>query len=43
MTAYERMDSLFDEGTFVEFDKEMISKNPLDFPTYEDKLESDRK
>ncbi|NEU29883.1 acetyl-CoA carboxylase carboxyltransferase subunit beta [bacterium LRH843] len=43
MTAYERMDSLFDEGTFVEFDRNMISKNPLDFPTYEEKLESDRK
>ncbi|TWI56984.1 acetyl-CoA carboxylase, carboxyltransferase subunit beta [Halalkalibacter nanhaiisediminis] len=42
MTAYERMDSLFDTGTFVELDKGMISKNPLDFPTYEEKLESDR-
>ncbi|MCL7747780.1 acetyl-CoA carboxylase, carboxyltransferase subunit beta [Halalkalibacter alkaliphilus] len=43
MTAYERFDSLFDEGTFVEFDKDMIGENPLDFPTYEEKLEADRK
>ncbi|KHF41054.1 acetyl-CoA carboxylase, carboxyltransferase subunit beta [Halalkalibacter okhensis] len=43
MTAYERFDSLFDEGTFVEFDKNMIGENPLDFPTYEEKLEADRK
>ncbi|GAE34119.1 acetyl-CoA carboxylase, carboxyltransferase subunit beta [Halalkalibacter akibai] len=43
MTAYERIDSLLDEGSFVEFDKNMISKNPLDFPTYEEKLEADRK
>ncbi|WP_332629077.1 acetyl-CoA carboxylase, carboxyltransferase subunit beta [Halalkalibacter flavus] len=42
MTAYERFDSLFDEGTFVEFDKDMIGENPLDFPTYEEKLEADR-
>ncbi|WP_100405095.1 acetyl-CoA carboxylase, carboxyltransferase subunit beta [Bacillus solitudinis] len=43
MTAYERIDSLFDSGTFVEFDKNMTSKNPLDFPTYEEKVEADRK
>ncbi|WP_332689799.1 acetyl-CoA carboxylase, carboxyltransferase subunit beta [Halalkalibacter lacteus] len=43
MTAYERLDSLYDAGSFVEFDKDMISKNPLNFPTYEEKLESDRK
>jgi acetyl-CoA carboxylase carboxyl transferase subunit beta len=43
MTAYERLDSLFDAGSFVEFDKEMISQNPLNFPTYEEKLEADRK
>ncbi|ADC48745.1 acetyl-CoA carboxylase subunit beta [Alkalihalophilus pseudofirmus OF4] len=42
MSAYERMESLFDEGSFVEYDKDMIGKNPLDFPTYEEKLEADR-
>ncbi|MFC0473272.1 acetyl-CoA carboxylase, carboxyltransferase subunit beta [Halalkalibacter kiskunsagensis] len=43
ITAYERMDSLYDAGSFVEFDKDMISENPLHFPTYEEKLEADRK
>ncbi|MDV2684786.1 acetyl-CoA carboxylase, carboxyltransferase subunit beta [Alkalihalophilus lindianensis] len=42
MTAYERINSLFDSGSFVEYDKMMIGKNPLDFPTYEEKLEADR-
>ncbi len=43
MTAPERFDSLLDVGSFTEYDKDMISQNPLDFPTYEDKLEADRK
>ncbi|MBO9130618.1 acetyl-CoA carboxylase, carboxyltransferase subunit beta [Bacillus sp. 165] len=43
MNAYERIESLLDENTFVEYDKEMISLNPLNFPDYEEKLESDRK
>ncbi|GAE28112.1 acetyl-coenzyme A carboxyl transferase beta chain [Halalkalibacter wakoensis JCM 9140] len=43
MTANERFDSLFDEGSFVELDKDMIGENPLNFPTYEEKLEADRK
>jgi acetyl-CoA carboxylase carboxyl transferase subunit beta len=42
MTAYERINSLLDAGSFVEYDKMMIGKNPLDFPTYEEKLEADR-
>lgn len=42
MTAPERIQSLFDANSFVEFDKEMISQNPLNFPTYEEKLEADR-
>jgi acetyl-CoA carboxylase carboxyl transferase subunit beta len=42
MTAFERMDSLLDEGTFKEYDKNMISENPLGFPDYLDKLEKDR-
>lgn len=42
MTASERIESLVDEGTFEEFDKEMISANPLQFPDYIEKLEKDR-
>ncbi|OLO40267.1 acetyl-CoA carboxylase subunit beta [Alkalihalophilus pseudofirmus] len=43
MTAFERIDSLVDQGTFEEFDKDMIATDPLHFPTYEEKLEQDRK
>ncbi|WP_078430141.1 acetyl-CoA carboxylase, carboxyltransferase subunit beta [Alkalihalobacterium alkalinitrilicum] len=43
MPAYERIDSLVDQGTFEEFDKDMIATDPLHFPTYEEKLEQDRK
>jgi len=43
LNAWERINSLFDEGTFVEWDKGMITSNPLDFPEYEGKLEKDRK
>ncbi|MFC0187895.1 acetyl-CoA carboxylase, carboxyltransferase subunit beta [Fictibacillus aquaticus] len=43
MNSKERIDSLLDTGTFTEFDKDMISANPLGFPGYLDKLESDRK
>ncbi|MBM7572881.1 acetyl-CoA carboxylase, carboxyltransferase subunit beta [Aquibacillus albus] len=41
--AFKRIESLFDEGSFIEWDKQLISSNPLDFPDYEDKLEKDRK
>ena len=42
MSAYERLDSLLDEGSFSEYDKEMLSNNPLDFPDYVAKLDKDR-
>ncbi len=42
LTAYERIDSLIDPNTFVEYDKEMISKNPLGFPNYLERLEADK-
>ncbi|MFS0865250.1 acetyl-CoA carboxylase, carboxyltransferase subunit beta [Fredinandcohnia sp. 179-A 10B2 NHS] len=42
MTAYERIESLLDEGSFVEFDKELVSENPLGFPDYLEKLAKDR-
>lgn len=41
-TAWQRINSLFDEDTFEEWDKELISNNPLNFPDYEEKLEKDR-
>jgi acetyl-CoA carboxylase carboxyl transferase subunit beta len=43
MNAFERIDSLLDEGTFQEYDQGMISENPLGFPDYLEKLAKDRK
>ncbi|WP_096152997.1 MULTISPECIES: acetyl-CoA carboxylase, carboxyltransferase subunit beta [Bacillus] len=43
MNAKERIESLLDEGTFLQYDTNMISENPLDFPSYLEKLEGDRK
>lgn len=43
MAAYDRMNSIFDSGTFVEFNQGMTSLNPLGFDSYEEKLEADRK
>jgi acetyl-CoA carboxylase carboxyl transferase subunit beta len=43
MNAFERIDSLLDEGSFQEYDAEMISENPLGFPDYLEKLAKDRK
>lgn len=42
MNSSERIHSLIDEGTFKEYDENMISKNPLQFPGYLEKLEKDR-
>lgn len=42
ISAYERLNNLLDEDTFVEYDKELISTNPLQFPSYVEKLEGDR-
>lgn len=42
MTAFERIDSLIDQGSFKEFDHDMRSENPLNFPDYLEKLEKDR-
>ncbi len=42
MTAFERIDSLFDENSFKEYDSSITSANPLGFPEYEEKLEKDR-
>ncbi|UOR11943.1 acetyl-CoA carboxylase, carboxyltransferase subunit beta [Halobacillus amylolyticus] len=43
LNAFERIEHLFDEQSFEEWDKYMISNNPLNFPDYEEKLEKDRK
>jgi len=42
LTAWERIDSLFDAGSFEEWDKELTTTNPLQFPDYEEKIEKDR-
>ncbi len=45
LTAYERINTLFDKDTFNEFDKDMFSVDPLDFKgpkTYKDKLKQDQ-
>ncbi|MFG6148287.1 acetyl-CoA carboxylase, carboxyltransferase subunit beta [Halobacillus sp. B23F22_1] len=42
LNAFERIEHLFDDNSFEEWDKNMISTNPLQFPDYEEKLEKDR-
>lgn len=42
MNAVERLSSLLDKDSFEEYDREMISGNPLNFPNYTEKLNSDR-
>lgn len=42
MTAYERIHSLIEEDTFVEYDRNLISGDPLSFPEYKEKLATDR-
>lgn len=43
MSAKERIELLIDVNTFEEYDEEIRSKNPLDFPEYESKLDNARK
>lgn len=38
LSARERIDLIIDEGTFEEFDAELKSVNPLNFPGYEEKV-----
>ncbi|MCE7793364.1 acetyl-CoA carboxylase, carboxyltransferase subunit beta [Salipaludibacillus sp. CUR1] len=42
VTSSERIAITLDEGSFEEFDAEMISKDPLQFPEYADKSAKDR-
>ncbi|MEI7024776.1 acetyl-CoA carboxylase, carboxyltransferase subunit beta [Paenibacillus sp. y28] len=39
LNAVERIQMLVDEGRFFEYDSELVSENPLDFPGYTEKLE----
>lgn len=39
MTARERIALVIDEGTFEEYDENMQSCNPLDFPSYDKKIQ----
>ncbi|MFC0230356.1 acetyl-CoA carboxylase, carboxyltransferase subunit beta [Bhargavaea ullalensis] len=41
MTAWERVDDLFDEETFIPMDEELKTSNPLNFPSYTEKVKAD--
>lgn len=41
MTAQERIDMLFDEGTFMSIDDHLQTENPLEFPSYTEKIQGD--
>ncbi|MCM3637153.1 acetyl-CoA carboxylase, carboxyltransferase subunit beta [Sporosarcina luteola] len=41
MTAWERVECLFDENTFESMDDHLKSENPLNFPSYTEKIASD--
>lgn len=43
LSSHERIDSLVDVGSFKEINGNMISKNPLGFPDYLERLEKDIK
>lgn len=38
LTAFERLHLTIDKGTFVEYDANMVSKNPIEFDGYEEKI-----
>ncbi len=40
LTAYNRIKITVDEGTFVQFDENMNSLNPIKYPDYEEKIKS---
>src|SRR5699024_10832112 len=42
LDAWQRINSLFDEDKFKEWDKHVLSNNPLNFPEHEEKLKSDQ-
>jgi acetyl-CoA carboxylase carboxyl transferase subunit beta len=40
--SYDRIDLIIDPGTFVEYDVQLESMDPLDFPQYSDKISRDK-
>lgn len=42
LTAQERLQFTLDEGSFKEFDRDLVADNPLNFPGYEEKLVATR-
>lgn len=38
ISARERINSIIDKGTFIEFDMDLRSTNPLEFPEYDEKI-----
>ncbi|PGP21066.1 acetyl-CoA carboxylase carboxyl transferase subunit beta [Bacillus cereus] len=42
ISSYERISMLVDEGSFTEINRNMLSTDPLNFPEYKEKLESDK-
>jgi acetyl-CoA carboxylase carboxyl transferase subunit beta len=40
--SYERLSQICDKGTFNEFNKNMQSKNPMNFPNYEEKIKANQ-
>ncbi|NEU04349.1 MULTISPECIES: acetyl-CoA carboxylase, carboxyltransferase subunit beta [Clostridium] len=43
MGSKERINQIIDQGTFIEFDEKMETKNPLNFKGYEEKIEKNKK
>lgn len=41
LNGAERIQMILDEGQLLEYDQEMISQNPLDFPGYDEKLKAE--
>lgn len=39
LSSKERINMIIDEGTFIEYDEYLSSKNPLNFPDYDKKIE----
>lgn len=39
ISAIDRLEMLLDKDTFKEYDKEMVTKDPLEFPDYQSKLD----
>ncbi len=42
ITAWDRIEYVIDENSFTEWDSEMKTKNPLQFPEYTEKLQKDQ-